>query len=354
MDEVIQLVPTLPPPAEGVGSYALALAQALAERHGIESRFLIGDPAWKSGEELGFPAVPLSARTAVALGAALAPEGAAHHTILLHYANYGYQRRGCPRWLAAGLEHWLTSGRRRRLVTVFHEVHASGPPWRSSFWLRPVQRRIAATVAKASAATVTSLGLYARLLKRWVTAGTAVLPVFSTVGEPEQVPPWGERPARLVVFGGRGARAATYGPLAAQLELTCRTLGIEEVCDVGPSLASVPGRLGPAAVVRHGTLPADEVSALLLASRAGYVAYPAHLLPKSTIFAAYAAHGVLPVRGWPHARERPPEEVLPGLHFWEAKCDRGDFRSIAAAAHGWYRGHRLAVQADTFRELLLR
>lgn len=354
MGGLIQLVPSLPPPAEGVGSYALALAEALAAHHGLGSRFVVGDPAWKAEADAAFPAAAVAARTPEALEQALAQSpAAAGGPVLLHYANYGYEPRGCPGWLVEGLRRWLAAGRERRLVTFFHEVHASGPPWTSAFWLRSRQRRLAAAVARASVSTLTSLELYAGLLRSWTERPPALLPVFSTVGEPESVAPWEARQPRLVVFGGRGAREAAYGPLASELELACRRLGIEEICDIGPPISTVPSRVGPAAVSSLGLLPGAEVGALLRSARAGYLAYPAYFLPKSTIFAAYAAHGLLPVRGWPKARERPPGELLPNVHFWEPLADQaGSLGGIAAAARDWYLGHRLEVQAGTFARLL--
>src|SRR6185312_11751960 len=41
---VVQIVPSLPPPHEGVGSFAVALAEALSAGFGIESRFLVPSP----------------------------------------------------------------------------------------------------------------------------------------------------------------------------------------------------------------------------------------------------------------------------------------------------------------------
>lgn len=350
--KLTQVVPRLPPPPEGIGSYALSLAGALASHCAVESCFVVPVAMAQAADlgELAAAIEPRAAELEAALSACDAP-------VLLHYANYGYQRRGCPRWLAEGLTRWLDAGRDHRLVTFFHEVYASGPPWRSSFWLRPAQRRIAASLARASAATATSLELYAEMLRPWAERTPAVLPVFSTIGEPGEVPAWEERPARLVVFGGRGAREMAFGPLAPELELACRRLGIEEVCDVGPPLAVTPSRIGPAEIVRRGVLPAPEVSSLLLAARAGYLAYPAYFLAKSTIFAAYAAHGVLTVRGWPR-RERPHAglsggEVAQGTHFWEpAGGSLAGLGSIAATARAWYAPHRLEVQAEAFREWL--
>lgn len=309
---VFQVVPHLPPPFEGVGTYAAALAGAL-ERRGIETRFVTGE-----------------ARTPEALLESLREA----ETVLLHYANYGYQSRGCPLWLAEGLDRWHTPG--RRLVTFFHEVWASGPPWRSSFWLLPVQKRLAARVARLSAALATSLERYGEML-----GGQAeVMPVFSTVGEPAAVPPLAERARRIVVFGGAGVRRRAWGRFLPDLERAVRSLAAEEVCDVGPPL-EVPATAGGAPVRRLGMLPPERVSALLLGSAAGFLAYPPDFLPKSTIFAAYCAHGVAPVCAW---------DGTPSGPLWWSGA--GDPQAVASAARGWYGGHSLERQAERFQGLL--
>ena len=283
--ELIQIVPRLPPAPEGVGSYAAALAMELRERLGVESRFVTGDPTPGS-------------------------------TVLLHYANYGYQARGCPVSLVRALLRWKGSAAGGRLVTVFHEVYASGPPWRSSFWTSPVQRRLAAALTRASDGIVTSLELYAGLLTRLAPGVEVhVSPVFSTVGEPARVPPLRERRPAIVVFGGPGARGRAYGEGREALAAACRTWGIEEVLDIGPALSTPPQRLGTTPVRALGPLPASEVSRFLLGSFAGFLAYPPAFLPKSTIYAAYCAHGLLPVHsgekadaGNAQAYRRPPRD----------------------------------------------
>lgn len=315
--EVLQVVPRLPPPAEGVGSYALCLAEALAG-HGISTRFL-------SAEEGG-----------IARGL----ENAEEQAVLLHYANYGYQRRGCPFWLPGALRR--RAG--RRLVTVFHEVYATGPPWRSSFWTRPFQRRIAAAVARASDALVTSLDLYVRRIGPAAAGKTTVTPVFSTVGEPPAPSPLASRARRMVLFGGRGARSRAYGELGDELLAACRALEIEEIADVGPPLEETGAAVDGVPVRRLGVLPAAEVGELLGSSLAGFVAYPAYFLPKSTIFAAYCAHGVLPVQAW--RRRSLPGGTAPR---WTGS---GDPQAVATAGHRWYGEHSLARQAERFRELL--
>lgn len=341
--DLVHIVPALPPPEEGVGTYALALARALAERHGFASRFVVGDPAWSGGAEVeGMPAVRLPARSANELIASL---GSA--TVLLHYVNYGYQRRGCPRWLVDGLARWHQKNPEQRLVTVFHEVYATGLPWQSSFWLLPVQRRLARTLLRHSQGAVTSLDLYVERLGG-DPGQIVVSPVFSTVGEPGAVSPLAERAPRLVVFGGRGVRQRTWTGHLAELEAACRALGIEEICDVGPA-ADAPATVGGAPVRRCGLLPAAAVSELLAGSRAGFLAYPPDFLAKSTIFAAYCAHGLVPVCAWTPAL--PARETAVGRLSWRPGTTEDPAR-LAAAARTWYEGHSLGRQTETFRSLV--
>lgn len=339
---LIQIVPRLPPPDEGVGNYALALAAVLRDRLGIETRFVVGDPAWPGSPQLGGAAAKVAARRAEDLAKLLDQPLLDQQTVVLHYAGYGYQKRGCPAWLVEGLRLWQRNGG-RRLITIFHEVYAGGPPWRSSFWTSPLQRRLAALLAGRSATMVTSLDLYRRLLLPWaggreINREIRVLPVFSTVGEPAAVPPYAARAPRMAVFGGSGVRARAYGGHRRALASACRALGIEEILDIGPPVAEPLDSVGGIPVRRLGVLPAAEVSARLLDARAGFAAYPPAFLPKSTIHAAYCAHGVLPVCAWQGEIDLPESSAAAA--------------ASAAEAHAWYAEHSLPRQAAVWQELL--
>ena len=328
---VIHIVPQIPPPPEGVGSFAMALAAALSADCGIESRFF----------------VPSQGTLNEAL--AEATEEGEGVPVLLHYANYGYAPRGCPSWLIGGLAKWKARSR-GRLVTMFHEFHAMGPPWRSSFWLSPLQRRLATALLHLSDGLVTSLPLHRRILLGWVPGREiAVLPVFSTVGEPAETPPLSARARRLVLFGGPGTRARAYRELGPTIAITCRALGIEEILDIGPDGGPQASDI-PSNVRRLGPLPNDEVSELLAGSLAGFVGYPAPFLAKSTVFAAYSAHRLLPICAWP----RPRRNTEPAPPFWtpEQEVLPDSLQEIADRAHAWYGGHSLSRQAAAYHELL--
>ncbi len=339
---LIQIVPRLPPPEEGVGGIALALAGAL-ERHGIGTRFVVPAPYGAGARSAGLDVVEIAPnRAALVTALAGSPSGVVPR--LLHYAGYGYEARGAPVWLAEGLAQ--VPG---RLWTQFHEVWASGPPWRSSFWLGPRQRRIAGAIGDRSERISTSLDLYAGLLRSRLTEPNreiTVLPVISAVGECAAPIPFDRRIRRLAVFGGPGLRGRAYRDHPAELEAAARMLAISEIWDLGPGDVA-PGQVGPFPVRRLGALPATEVSAILAKTAAGFLAYPLGFLAKSSAFAAFAAHAVLPLCTGRTVtpREASPLGPLPGVHFWATKSTCPDPGAVATAAWTWYEGHSLAAQA---------
>jgi hypothetical protein len=275
--------------------------------------------------------------------------------VLVHYAGYGYQPRGCPVWLVSGIARWLSRGGGRQVSTFFHEVNAFGPPWRSSFWLSPLQRRLAAALAGASRGLATSLPLYRAVLRRWVPAREiAVLPVFSTVGEPAEVPPLASRHRRIAVFGGTGTRLRAFRDHREDLEAACAAVGAEEVLDIGPGGEELPGAVGGRPVRRLGTLPASEVGDLLLTCVAGFLAYPSGFLPKSTVFAAYCASGLAPVCA-SHGRNGGGSLAV-GEHYLPPRPARpvgeSGLQDVAGRARAWYMEHSLERQMGAFFRLV--
>jgi hypothetical protein len=315
---------------------------------------------------------------------------------LLQYVGYGYQKRGCPVWLVRGLQEWRkqkvesknlgaeSSGQKpesrkkkveikkneggdkfqlsqfpisalSNLVTMFHEISASGPVWQSVFWTSPVQRWVAKSLAQMSSHCFTNLNLHAQVLQDLLPKKDAyitVLPVFSNMGEPEALPDWNQRQPRMIVFGSASQRRKVYFKHQADLEKACRVMDLNEIVDIGAAM-EIPQL--SVRVSKRGILPAAEASREMLSARAGFFAYPVNCLGKSGIFAAYAAHGLVPVTFEKNGMENLDGLIL-GEHFISANSlqghDADHLENIGKNAFEWHGRHSTQKQATAFAEKL--
>ncbi len=279
-------------------------------------------------------------------------------TVVLHFSGYGYARRGLCGWLVRAVRRWRRElSPPPRIVVVFHELFASGPPWRSAFWLSGVQERIAQELAVLADACWTSTAAHAQWLTTHGAAGKPmhVAPVFSNIPDRRAAAPWAERSNRLIVFGGEASRrraldALQRSALARQL---LPALGIDELIEVGAGHA---GRR--AGGIRHefaGHLEPTAISALLQGSRFGLIAYPRHLLAKSSVFAAYAAHGCAPINlelsGDDADGLRAGSHFVCAHSFETLRRNPQDAQAIGARLRAWYAPHRLSIQAAALAAL---
>jgi hypothetical protein len=357
--QIIALVPNLPPTIDGVGDYALSLARQLGKDFGSTTYFIVGNPSQNQATEIeGFPVSQVTVRSAADLLLLLQDKAEQETTVLLHYVGYGYEKRGCPVWLANGLEQWKIANSNCTLVTMFHEVYATGPIWASSFWLSPLQKNLAVRLSKLSDRCLTSKQGYAQMLHQ-LSAGKhsqiPTLPVFSNIGEPLQVPRLVERPRRLVVFGGSSSRLRVYQRSFKVLERTCQELEIEEILDVGPSTGLDLSVVNGIPVRVMGQRTASEVSEILLNAIAGFFDYHTEYLSKSTIFAAYCVHGLIPIGTFYTDLQVDNLEV--GKHYWLADRPTGKLnlaigQAIADNAYAWYQTHNLSTQTKVFFDYL--
>lgn len=279
-------------------------------------------------------------------------------TLLLHFSGYGFHPRGLCQWLVRELEDARSvMGARLRIVTMFHELFASGPPWGSAFWLTGVQAAIAARVARISDAVWTNSQHHAQWLKQKVRAGTHVhmRPVFSTIGEPQDVPATALRQRQLVVFGSASTRARALKGLARHAA-RLRARGITEVLEVGSGVGSDSAAAWDHAVLPHrhlGRLDEKPLRQLLETSMYALIDYPSVHLGKSTVFAAYAVHGCVVLNTAPRGPD--VDGLQAGLHHhtlgqpdtrWWAEP-----QAMADAARQWYAPHPISVQAREFAGL---
>jgi len=355
--EIIQIVPRLPPVIDGLGDHAYLLADELDRLHDIRTHFVVGAP--EHGSDCGsdrFPARAIPRRTAQSLLAVLEQLSSRSATVLLHYVGYGYARRGCPFWLVNALERWRRSSDRRRLMTTFYEICASGPPWTNSFWTSHFQKGLVRRLIYISDYCRTNMQMYKRLLQSISAPNelrASVMPVFSNVGELARPKPVKERQRRMVVFGGAGWRASIYRKHLPKLIQMFHRLDMHELIDVGPTIGVKPKLSVPFS--QRGPVNAQQASALLSDTMIGALNYPAAYLAKSTIFSAYAAHGVAPLLLDP-LDERNEDGLEAGREYVSGRgaTEPPRLSAVGLAAHSWYSDHSLARSAVAYAQMLRR
>jgi hypothetical protein len=248
------------------------------------------------------------------------------------------------------MQKWRKIQPRTCLIGIFHELFACNHIWNSSFWLSPAQRHITRELWRLCDYGLTTNDTYAGHLAAWCPTKRnqlKVLPVFSNVGEPETVLPFSQRPAQMAVFGAAGVEQAIYGkPISERSSAITTALAIQNVIDIGERVTSVPARLGPAVVASMGRLSGRLVSRHLRACRYGLLNYDVGRLGKSGVFAAYAAHGVIPI--CIGSRAVPTDGLEEGQHFLRWPFDRPAFNlsEIQTNLIQWYHNHSLAKHAD--------
>src|SRR5438270_6705529 len=173
-DIVLQIVPRVSDNPDGVTDYALNLARNLLAQYQLTTVFAAAEPSQISEKE-GFKIASMA-------GGSVLGERPAH--VILHYVNYGYQRRGLP-FSSLPVWHAFRESCHGRFLVIFHELFASGPPWKSEFWVQPLQKKIARDIARlGDARLVSSESMRHSLEKLAPGLDVIVHPVPSAFGEP--------------------------------------------------------------------------------------------------------------------------------------------------------------------------
>lgn len=353
--KIISIVPCLPPAIDGVGDYALLLAQQLQQQAGLDSNFIVARSSWQADGAINHAAQALTQRSSDTLLKTLIALDST--VVLLHYVPHGYARKACPFWLLQGLEAWKAHNSQARIVTMFHELYAFDwqRPWSSDFWLSPVQKTIATKLSQLSDICLTTTEKYAKslcIMSHRQHSDPFALPVFSNIGEPTSVLNLSQRQPRLVIFGQQHSKQKVYRHSLAVLTRVCEKLNIEEIFDLGPQTGSAPAQIGQSVVRELGALPMHELRDILAGTKFGFLAYDPGRLAKSGIFAAYCAYGILPINAT--QQNIRIDGLALGEHYITPKLllqhshSLNSLQRMANNAHTWYSEHNLSQQAKVF------
>lgn len=213
--------------------------------------------------------------------------------ILLHYVGYAYHIRGAPLWLIPFIKAVLRQSPNTRLITMFHELFATGKPWESSYWFSPLQRLVAHELSKLSHlrfASTTHAADWLSSISKPFQPQPVVLPICSTIGEPPEITAYTNRLPIAIVFNGGGPWREVLRANGAKILTLLRSMGIHRIVQMG----SIPGPFVSEAGTeceQLGPQPAEVVCKTLSKAAISVVAYPSWLTEKSTLLAACAVNG---------------------------------------------------------------
>jgi hypothetical protein len=344
---LIQVVPRLLPTRCGVSDHAIALASELKASCGIDSAFVV----LNSDERCDLPYSVTHCAPHQLLNACVAFSENRPAAILVHLSGYGYSADGAPTLLADALESVRADGR-FRVAVYFHELFATGMPWKSAFWYSQRQKKAVRRIAGACDLLVSNSRSYVDWLDRETVRPSAspiqYMPVFSQVGEAQQRIPLADRDPVMAVFGLAGTRQNAYRELSA-LGAMLQQLGIQEILDIGPELEP-PGEVDGIPVRRMGGLSATEIATQFSRSTFGFLSYPRMPLAKSGVFAGYCAHGVIPVIARNFSGH--VDGLEDGVHVLSprtaAAAQASGLEPCSIAAWHWYSAHRLHDHAELY------
>jgi hypothetical protein len=339
---VLQIVPRVPGGIDGVGDYALTLAAKLRDKFQCRTVFATPDASFSTNVR-GFEVRALDR---------ICDDG--FDQILLHYVNYGYQKRGIPFDLLSILRQ-IRQQRGDRLLTIFHELYASGPPWRSEFWLKPIQIHLTKSVARLSDECLVSSENFLRELRRLVPEARVHLhPVPSGLEEPslsrEQIAD--RDPHRWVIVGGTVLAERSLRSFRENLRRLSDSVSPRTVVVIGghdnPTTRSFLADLGIESAYHPEIAASDASEILRTCSFAWFDYFRRHdvefsMILKSSAYAAACAHAIIPVfphRGSPISIEG---DRLPGPFFVESNGREvptaAERPKIAANIYEWYQRH---------------
>jgi hypothetical protein len=350
LSTLLQLVPNFPGGIDGVGDYALTIAKKLFDQFGYETVFASkrfdGEPGSTSPSVAGFDVLPLDRL--------LDEAEQKYEHVLLHYVNYGFQKRGIPFRLLSILRA-LRKRQRGKLVTVFHELYASGLPWKSAFWLRPLQIRLAKKVARMSDESIVSTDNFFSELKRMVPNACVQLhPVPSGLEEPSlslnQIVD--RDPHRWAIVGGTALAERSLRSFRRLIRRIPDSITPRILFVLGGNENPVTRSLLVDLAIKSDYRPriaAIEASEILQTCSFAWFDYfhrpdiETSVILKSSAFAAACAHAVIPV--FPHRGSviSLGGDRLPGPFFIEPDGseipDAHGRAKIASDIYDWYQRH---------------
>lgn len=295
---LIFIVPELPPAVCGLGDYSMKLVEEL--RLDPAPHFLLmrgGDATRAFYPEMTAEEIPKDENRLVQRLTELGAE-----RVLMEYVGWGYHSRGCPLWLLRGLRKWKKKNASARLVIMFQELWFRPAWYKPDFLLQHLHRRAIRQLLPVVDQVFVSTEGYAQWLSGSAFPGLLrVLPNASNILPVD--PPRSERENRgtFMIFGKQTSRLVSLEEMAPWLRKLYASGRLQRLQIVGMrgseeqnqrEDAAARAALPEGAFEILGAKSPEELSRLFAAAEFGIFTQSPAGLTKSTIFMAFASHGM--------------------------------------------------------------
>ncbi|MEP6821106.1 MAG: hypothetical protein ABI946_02025 [Chthoniobacterales bacterium] len=266
--------------------------------------------------------------------------------VILHYAGRAYQRYGLPIWLPSVLRGWKKRFPSARLMVIFHEVPGGGLPITSPhFWLGKVEERLVRKLTQIGDVLVTNTAWHRERLRNLSgREDVQVVPVGANIAAREESKVSRCR-TEFALFGLPYGRLQVCRQFESRLKewhaqgllTTLHVIGPSDE-KFSPMAEEILTRcLPPAAIMRYGGLPSDEVATLLRRAQFALTNVTVATWSKSTAFMACAAYGCAVVMKEEHEPPVPLTYAIPAADL--SAISEMDLASKSARLQEWYRAH---------------
>ena len=287
MKSIIQISPTIPPNIGGVGNYAKLLADFLKKK-GISSKILVSDHLENKNK--------INSQFGKNKDLLFLLNKNSSKKIILHFSGYGYASRGHCFRLVESLNQWKKIDKRRKLITIFHEVYATGPIYRMSFWTSVPQKYLAKKLAKISDASIVTTRQNKMILSSFNSKKKIIYTnVFSNIGELNKNKALKDRKNTAIIFGNTYQKEILYKDILLnenKYKKVLKNFFIEKIIDIGPRV-NISKEIRFMKISSIGIKSKKYISSLFKNSKIGFVFYPVSQMTKSGIVAAYVSHGLI-------------------------------------------------------------
>ena len=334
---VVFILPQLPPAVCGLGDFSMKLLGQMRLDPPPHILVMTGAEATRAAHpELKVESLPAGGARLVARLAELKTE-----RVLVEYVGQGFHTRGCPLGFLGALRKWRADTSGARLVIMFQELWFEPAWWKPDWILQKLHRIALRRLARVVDQVFVSTAGYGR----WLAGAAAperlrVLPNAATI--PPVAPPADARreAGTWVLFGRQGSRLAALDEIAAwpgKLHAAGRLkklwlAGSRESAEMNAREDALAASLLPPGTVEIlGPKSPEELSRIFLTAEFGIFSQSPLSYTKSTIFMAYASHGIgivspntLGASEAPQCWVTHPSEMLDGAAISSAAvADRG-------------------------------